>query len=63
VGVNDSRAVGARVASFIKYLDISSALVDGDWGDEAVASPGNIDDEPIAVSSVAQRATQQRYGR
>ena len=27
-------------------------------GDEAVASPGNIDDESIPVSSVAQRATQ-----
>jgi hypothetical protein len=31
---------------------------DSDWGDEAVASPGNIDDEPIALSSVAQRTTQ-----
>jgi hypothetical protein len=32
----------------------------GDVGDETVASPGNIDDEPIAVASVAQRATQCR---
>jgi hypothetical protein len=30
-----------------------------DWGDEAVASSGNIDDKPIAVSSVAQRAAQR----
>jgi hypothetical protein len=46
--------------SRIKYLDISSAFVDGDWGDEAVALPGNIDDESVAVSSVAQRAAQCR---
>jgi hypothetical protein len=32
---------------------------DDDRGDEAVASPGDIDDEPIAVSSVAQHATQR----
>jgi hypothetical protein len=43
-----------------QYLDNSSAFVDNDWGDEAVASPGNIDDEPIPVTSVAQRATQCR---
>ena len=43
-----------------RYLDISSAFGDSDWGDEAVASPGNIDDEPIALSPVAQRATQCR---
>jgi hypothetical protein len=29
-----------------------------DRGDEAVAAPGNIDNEPIPVSPVAQRATQ-----
>src|SRR5215470_9327331 len=28
------------------------------WGDEAVASPGNIDNEPISVLPVAQHATQ-----
>ena len=34
---------------------------DGDWGDEAVASPGNIDDEPIPVLAVTQRASQSRH--
>jgi hypothetical protein len=32
---------------------------DDDWSDEAVASPRNIDDEPITVSSIAQHATQR----
>ena len=38
----------------------SAAGGNGDCADEAVASPRNIDDEPIAVSSIAQRATQCR---
>jgi hypothetical protein len=50
------------------FTDWGAALIsvgldpagDDDWRNEAVASPGNIDDEPIPVSSVAQHATQRR---
>jgi hypothetical protein len=31
-----------------------------DRGDEFVSSPGNIDNEPVSVLSVSQRATQRR---
>jgi hypothetical protein len=53
-------ALQSDFMSRIGYLGISSVIGDVDWGDEAVASPRNIDDEPIAVPSVVERATQCR---
>lgn len=40
---------------------LGSILVsrDSDWGDEAVAASGDVEDEAIPILTVAQRATQR----
>src|SRR6476620_2486145 len=47
------------------FLRLALAHRDLDRGDEPIAAPWNIDDEPIALASVTQRAAQCRnmYGK
>jgi len=54
-----SAIVATTVMPHIRQLGSILVSRDSDWGDEAVAASGDVDDEAIPILTVTQRATQR----